>query len=402
MSLSLAGSSSSASSSRGPNGPSQAVLSLRDRGVYIPNLNQLKVKELRSGHRQSVRGLGWSIDGRKLASCGADRIVRVWVPERSIDHRASTELRGHTESVDQLVWHPTNPDVLATASADKTVRIWDTRAKSQQAASGSGTAIPTGPAATSNSNGSSTGASAAQVIQTPGANINVSYHPEGNLIAVGDKADTVSIIDTRQNRIVHTVCTRKPTAPPSLLASQDSSTGTGKPATVVGSLDEINELCWSANGELLFLSSGSGSIFIHSGRDFSRLHTVIGHTANVFCLQWDPYSRYLASASSDAMIALWDTHEWYSHKMIRQLTFPARSISFSHDGELLAAGGEDPFIAISATSPSSDSTDDLVHKIQLPPSTMINTLAWHPSKYVLAYAGDEAAKDIGTVRVFGL
>ncbi|CDW99293.1 hypothetical protein [Sporisorium scitamineum] len=34
---------------------------------------------------------------------------------------------------------------------------------------------------------------------------------------------------------------------------------------------------------------------------------------------------------------------------------------------------------------------------------MINTLAWHPSKYVLAYAGDEAVqKDAGTVRVFNL
>ena len=35
--------------------------------------------------------------------------------------------RGHNDSVDQLCWHPTNPDMLATASGDKTVRIWDTR-----------------------------------------------------------------------------------------------------------------------------------------------------------------------------------------------------------------------------------------------------------------------------------
>ena len=37
--------------------------------------------------------------------------------------------RGHTDSVDQLCWHPTNPDVLATASGDKTVRLWDARCK---------------------------------------------------------------------------------------------------------------------------------------------------------------------------------------------------------------------------------------------------------------------------------
>lgn len=35
--------------------------------------------------------------------------------------------RGHSGSVDQLCWHATNPDLLATASGDKTARIWDAR-----------------------------------------------------------------------------------------------------------------------------------------------------------------------------------------------------------------------------------------------------------------------------------
>ena len=35
--------------------------------------------------------------------------------------------RGHADSVDQLCWHPTHPDLVATAAGDKTVRIWDAR-----------------------------------------------------------------------------------------------------------------------------------------------------------------------------------------------------------------------------------------------------------------------------------
>ena len=35
--------------------------------------------------------------------------------------------RGHGDSVDQLCWHPSNPDLFVTASGDKTIRIWDVR-----------------------------------------------------------------------------------------------------------------------------------------------------------------------------------------------------------------------------------------------------------------------------------
>ena len=35
--------------------------------------------------------------------------------------------RGHGDSVDQLCWHPKNPDQLVTASGDKTIRLWDAR-----------------------------------------------------------------------------------------------------------------------------------------------------------------------------------------------------------------------------------------------------------------------------------
>lgn len=45
------------------------------------------------------------------------------------DIRYSVELKGHTDSVDQLDWDPTHPDRLATASCDKTARIWDQRCK---------------------------------------------------------------------------------------------------------------------------------------------------------------------------------------------------------------------------------------------------------------------------------
>ncbi|SPC62597.1 related to THO complex subunit 3 [Ustilago sp. UG-2017b] len=350
--------------------------SFNSRSITLPNFSSLKTKDLRSGHRSSVRGLGWSIDGRKLATCSSDRTIRIWVPERSIDHRASTEIRGHTDSVDQLIWHPTNPELVATASGDKSVRIWDTRLNSTT--------------------------ETAMVVATPGANINLTYHPTGNYIAVGDKSDTVSIIDCRKRKAIHTVCSRSTCAP----AGDETFDG----ATVMGSYDEINELSYSSDGSLLFLSSGSGSIHMHhtcsSRNPYRRIHSHPAHTSNVFCIQHDPLSRFVATASSDAMISLWDSREWFSHKMVTSLAFPARAIGFSFDGELLASGGEDAFISINATDPSlgvRSGSGDQVCKIPLGQGTMINTLSWHPSKYLLAFAGDQAnSKDPALVRVCSL
>ena len=80
--------------------------------------------------------------------------------------------RGHSDSVDQLVWHPSDPDMLATASGDRTVRIWDARLSKSVAN-----------------------------VQTKGENINIAWAPDGKTIAVGNKEDLVSFIDVRSHKI---------------------------------------------------------------------------------------------------------------------------------------------------------------------------------------------------------
>ena len=32
---------------------------------------------------------------------------------------------GHTERVFNIVWHPHSPDILASGSNDKTIRVWN-------------------------------------------------------------------------------------------------------------------------------------------------------------------------------------------------------------------------------------------------------------------------------------
>ena len=75
-----------------------------------------------------------------------------------------------------------------------------------------------------------------------------------------------------------------------------------------------------------------------------------------------------------------------------------RTLSFSHDGALLAAASEDLLIDISAVS-----TGERVCTVPVLAATY--TVAWHPSRYLLAFAcddKDERDRDAGTVRLCGV
>ncbi len=128
-----------------------------------------------TAHRKKVHTVAWSGNGSKLASGSVDQSVRVWTVDETTGRATDTELKGHTDTVDQLRWDPTHPEVLGTISADKTVRIWDART-----------------------------AKCAHAIETRGENINMRWRPDGQHIAVGDKEDHISFIEMRKMKTIKT------------------------------------------------------------------------------------------------------------------------------------------------------------------------------------------------------
>jgi len=78
-------------------------------------------------NRSAMDVLTVAPDGRRFAEAGEDKKVRI----RDADTlRVIHEFRAHNERISALAWHPTKP-ILATASGDLSVKLWDVEAGRQ-------------------------------------------------------------------------------------------------------------------------------------------------------------------------------------------------------------------------------------------------------------------------------
>ncbi|XP_014214100.1 THO complex subunit 3 [Copidosoma floridanum] len=299
-----------------------------------------KVREQQS-HTAKVHSVGWNCDGKFLASGSFDKCVCIFSlsPDRL---KLETTFRGHGGSVDQLCWHASNPELLSTASGDKTVRIWDTRTQK----------------CTAN-------------ISTKGENINISWSPDGNTIAVGNKEDLVTFIDARTMKIK--------------IEEQFNF--------------EVNEISWNKDSDTFYLTNGQGCVHILNYPSLELLHVIKAHPGTCICIEFDPTGKYFATGSADALVSLWDADELCCLRTFSRLDWPVRTISFSHDGKLLAAASEDLIIDIGEVETGEKVTD-------IPVEAATFTVAWHPKQYFLAYACDDKdnydrKRDAGSLKVFG-
>src|SRR5205823_5062904 len=95
------------------------VRSLAQPGLKTPDGRP--VAEVKSGHSDTVFGVCFSPDGKMLATCGADKLVKTWeVPSGKF----VKAFEGHTHHVLDVGWKG-DGKLLASAGADNVVKVWD-------------------------------------------------------------------------------------------------------------------------------------------------------------------------------------------------------------------------------------------------------------------------------------
>jgi len=110
--------------------------SLDNKSFEKTKPNDHLVKVIKS-HSEEGFALSWSphTPGNILSGDCKKFIYLTEMQEGGNFIESATPFAGHTKSVEDLNWSPTEATVFASCSADKTIKIWDTRQKKQPARS---------------------------------------------------------------------------------------------------------------------------------------------------------------------------------------------------------------------------------------------------------------------------
>ncbi|KAL1996605.1 hypothetical protein VTN49DRAFT_7470 [Thermomyces lanuginosus] len=305
----------------------------------------------------TIRTLAWNPTGQLIATGAADRTIRIWNPERA-HARYSTELRGHSAGIEQVVFNPVRDAELASCAADGTVRFWDVRSKT-----------------------------CVSRLDVGGEAFTLAWSADGRVLLVGRKDDTLVPISVESPSNPTTNGETNPSSTYTVLPGHPQPVQTN--ATTFSHYVPPSSTADSSSSDYeldLFVTTGEGTVKILSYPSFKTRHILNAHSSSCLSLALAPTGRYLAVGGSDALISLWDTTDWVCRRTMSSENGGAvRGVSWSFDGRFLCGACDEPGTSGSGLEIYHAETGDTVHTVQTG-SSGVPAVAWHPTRYWLAYS----------------
>jgi len=295
----------------GPDPAQQQTTSIMSPGS---NENQLKIWDVKTGRelRSIALGLGgasklgFSSDGRTLATLGALGQISLW------DTESGRRIRDLTSSSLGSLGALGNPGVMPPGSISPGAIMTG----SMKPGSPGSIVMADMGAMMTNMMGAMSAGTMGQTVTS------VAFSPDGRTLATGgvetkSNFDMAAMMSGTMNQGKKSK--KQPTPDPQdfLKTIKVETTGqvrlwdvaSGSPAgELKGHGKGVTEVAFSRDGQLVASGSTDNTIRIWDLATRRELRTLTGHTSNIESLDFSPDSRLLASASDDGGTFLWDTN----------------------------------------------------------------------------------------------
>ena len=273
-----------------------------DGTIEVWDTSKPKLLHTLRGHTDAVLALAFSPDGKVLASGSADGTVRTWhtdieTPQMFGKHQATFD--EHNDLVLTLAFLTESGNAIASGSRDGSIWFWNPKTGQQQSVT-PGDAFP--------------------------SVLSLAFSPDNNLLATGRTDNIIRVWNLTDGNVMY---------------------------TFAGHNDPVTSLAFSPDGNMLVSGSADSTVRLWdtstgTAKDKS-LHEFTAPTDWVNSVAL--HGTTLASAGFDSAIFLWDTSE---KKLLYMLTGHAESvesIAFSSDGNILASGGHDGTVLLWELTP---------------------------------------------------